>query len=305
MSERERPTTEKWSTSDISCIIPAKNEAATIGAVVKAALALGVAEVIVVDDGSTDQTAALADEAGATVVSHAYSKGNGAAIKSGARHAKSNLLAMLDGDGQHDPQALSALLDRVNEGYDLVVGARRRSGQASGMRHLGNAVYNRLASWIVGQPVLDLTSGFRLVKRQMFLEVLALLPNGFSYPTTSTMAFYRSGYSVAFNEIDVARRRDESGSHINIWKDGGRFLLIIFRIAVLYSPLKVFFPAAMSFFAGGVSYYFYTFLTDGRFTNFGALLLTTSVVIFLIGLVSEQITTLTYLSSKRSDGDCG
>lgn len=300
MNESDNLATSGWAISDITCVIPAKNESATIAAVVGTALKLGVAEVIVVDDGSTDETAKLAAEAGAQVISHAYSKGNGAAIKTGARHAASKLLAMFDGDGQHDPLELRSLLDRINQGYDLVVGARRRRGQASGLRHLGNSVYNRLASWIVGQPVLDLTSGFRLVKRPLFLEVLALLPNGFSYPTTSTMAFYRSGYSVTFMDIEVARRQDESTSHINLWKDGGRFLLIIFRVTTLYSPLKLFVPVSIALFLSGAAYYLYTFIMAGRFTNFGMLLLTTSVLVFLLGLVSEQITQLLYVQASNS-----
>ncbi|MBB87544.1 MAG: glycosyl transferase [Xanthomonadales bacterium] len=284
----------------VSVVIPAKNESQSIGEVVDALLTLlPEAEILVIDDGSTDETGAIARKSGANVVRHPTSRGNGAAIKSGIRAASRDVIVCMDGDGQHQASDVPLLLDRLAEGYDLVVGARSKGAQANWWRGLANRFYNKLASWMTGHQIDDLTSGFRAMRRDKIMEFLSLLPNGFSYPTTSTMAFYRGGYGVAFEGINVARRKNESGSHINIWKDGGRFLLIIFRIAVLYSPLKVFFPAALTFFASGIAYYLYTFFTDGRFTNFGALLLTTSVLIFLIGLVSEQITTLTYLASKQ------
>ena len=183
---------------------------------------------------------------------------------------------------------------QLAQGYDLIIGARSRAAQANRARALGNWIYNQFASWMSGHRIADLTSGFRAVRADRFRDVVLLLPNGFSYPTTSTMAFYRLGYSVGFVPIDAQRRLARTSSHINLFKDGGRFLLIIFRVTALYSPLKLFFPASLLFAATGIVYYLYTFLTDGRFTNFGALLMTTSILIFLIGLVSEQITALTY-----------
>lgn len=286
----------------VSVVIPAKNEALGLQALLPALrAALPNAQVLVVDDGSTDDTAGIARTAGADVISHPYSKGNGAAIKSGARAAKGNVLVFMDADGQHKPSEIPKLLERLRAGYDLVVGARGRSAQASWGRWLANSVYNRFASLFVGQPVADLTSGFRAVRAELFREFLHMLPNGFSYPTTSTMAFFRAGYSVGFVAVDVEARAAGRKSHIRLLRDGARFLLIIFRVGTLYSPLKLFLPISLLFFAGGVGYYVYTFATVGRFTDGTGLLLITSVLVFLIGLVSEQITNLLY-ATRRSGG---
>lgn len=278
----------------ISIILPAKNEAEGLRRTLPGlAAVLPGAEVIVVDDGSTDDTAAVAKGLGARVLSSPYSMGNGAAIKRGARAATGEVLVFMDADGQHDPAHIPRLLERLEQGYDMVVGARDGDGQASVGRGLANGLYNRLASWMTGHRVLDLTSGFRVVRAGKFREFLHLLPNGFSYPTTSTMAFFRSAYPVGYEAIRVDKRLG-TASHIRPLKDGVRFLLIIFKIATLYSPLKLFAPVGVGFFALGVGYYSYTFATQGRFTNMSALLLSAAVIIFLVGLVSEQITSLTY-----------
>lgn len=278
----------------ISIILPAKNEAEGLRRTLPGLGAvLPGAEVIVVDDGSTDDTAAVAKGLGARVLSSPYSMGNGAAIKRGARAATGEVLVFMDADGQHDPAHIPRLLERLEQGYDMVVGARDGDGQASLGRGLANGLYNRLASWMTGHRVLDLTSGFRVVRAGKFREFLHLLPNGFSYPTTSTMAFFRSAYPVGYEAIRVDKRLG-SASHIRPLKDGVRFLLIIFKIATLYSPLKLFAPVGLGFFVSGVGYYSYTFATQGRFTNMSALLLSAAVIIFLVGLVSEQITALTY-----------
>jgi glycosyltransferase involved in cell wall biosynthesis len=254
------------------------------------------AEVIVVDDGSTDETAQVAREHGAIVLGSPYSMGNGAAIKRGARAARGEVLVFLDADGQHNAELIPRLLARLEQGYDMVVGARGWDGQASVGRGLANGLYNRVASMMTGFLVADLTSGFRVVRAPKFKEFLYLLPNGFSYPTTITMAFFRSAYAVAYEPIPVAPRIGRS--HIRPLRDGLRFLLIIFKIATLYSPLKLFAPTAMAFGMLGVGYYAYTFITQNRFTNMSALLLSAAVIVFLVGLVSEQITALTY---KRDD----
>lgn len=281
----------------ISIVLPAKNEAAALqGVLPRLRAARPDDEIIVVDDGSSDDTAVVARAAGARVVSSPYSMGNGAAIKRGARAARGEVIVFMDADGQHDPAHIERLLQRLDQGYDMVVGARDWSGQAGVGRGLANALYNRLASWMTGLRIQDLTSGFRAVRAERFREFLHLLPNGFSYPTTSTMAFCRSAYPIAFEPIAVAKRIGKS--HLRPLRDGVRFLLIIFKIATLYSPLKLFLPASLGFFLLGVGYYGYTFATQHRFTNMSALLFSASVIIFLIGLVSEQITALTY----RRDG---
>ena len=276
-----------------SIVIPAKNESSSIGRVVESLVSLyPETEIIVVDDGSTDSTAQIAGDCGAVVISHPYSMGNGAAIKTGARKATCDVIVFMDGDGQHSPQDVERLVDQINKGFDLVVGARGQGSQASLGRGLANRFYNKLASYMTGQRVRDLTSGFRAVKATKFREFLSLLPNGFSYPTTSTMAFFRAGYAVAYVDIDVAKR--DGKSHINVARDGIRFLLIIFKIGTLYSPFKLFFPLSFVGFMTGAGYYLFTYLTQGRFTNMSALLFTTAILIFLMGLVSEQITQLMY-----------
>jgi glycosyltransferase involved in cell wall biosynthesis len=278
----------------VSVVLPAKNEAEGLRRTLPALRAvLPEAEVIVVDDGSTDDTSAVAASHGARVLSSPYSMGNGAAIKRGARAAGGDVIVFMDADGQHDPAQIPTLLARLDAGYDMVVGARDGAGQASVGRSLANGLYNRLASWMTGHRVLDLTSGFRAVRADRFREFLHLLPNGFSYPTTSTMAFFRSAYPVDYVPVRVDRRVG-TASHIRPIKDGVRFLLIIFKIATLYSPLKLFVPTGMLFFLTGLGYYSYTFATQGRFTNMSALLFSAAVIIFLVGLVSEQITSLTY-----------
>ena len=278
----------------LSIILPAKNEAQGLQQTLPALRALfPAAEIIVVNDGSTDDTAVIAGQHGVTVLSSPYPMGNGAAIKRGARAASGDILVFMDADGQHDPQLIPQLLAKLDDGFDMVVGARNAQGQASAGRGAANAFYNKLASWMTGHKVADLTSGFRAVRADRFREFLHLLPNGFSYPTTSTMAFFRSAYPVAYVSIPVARRVG-TNSHIRPLRDGLRFLLIIFKIATLYSPLKLFAPIAFGFGLLGLGYYAWTFATEHRFTNMSALLISAAVIVFLIGLISEQITSLTY-----------
>lgn len=284
---------------NISIILPAKNESAAIGTTVEKIHAqlvqmgqTAAVEVLVINDGSTDDTASVAAAAGARVVHHPYSKGNGAAIKTGARAAQGEVLVFMDADGQHDPADIPRLLDKLNQGHDMVVGARQKGSQASVGRGLANGLYNRLASWMTGHKVEDLTSGFRAVRADKFREFLYLLPNGFSYPTTSTMAFFRAGYSVAYIPIHAAKRIGKS--HIRLLRDGARFLLIIFKIGTLFSPLKIFAPVALLMFLLATGWYGWTFITMHKFTNMSALLYTGSVITFMMGLISEQITALMY-----------
>jgi glycosyltransferase involved in cell wall biosynthesis len=280
----------------LSIVIPAKNESGAIGTVVaKAREHYPDAQIVVVNDGSDDDTAKVAADAGATVISHPESLGNGAAIKSGARAATGDLIAFMDGDGQHDAGELAPLIEQLDKGYDMAVGARDTGSHASVGRLFANGLYNRIASMVSGRKILDLTSGFRVARAEKFKQFLYLLPNGFSYPTTITMAFLRSGYPVTFEPIFAAKRVGKS--HIRPIRDGVRFLIIIFKVATLYSPLKIFLPASGLFFATGVGYYAYTYITAARFTNMSMLLFSASVIIFLIGLISEQITALTYSRS--------
>lgn len=277
----------------LSIIMPAKNEAASLRVLLPQLEALYPdAEIIVVDDGSTDDTAAICANHRVRRIVQPYSLGNGAAIKAGARAAQGELLCFMDADSQHNPEEVGNLLAKIAEGYDMVVGARDASGQASAGRHLANAFYNRFASWMTQVAIKDLTSGFRIARASCFREFLSLLPNGFSYPTTVTMAFCRAGYKLAYIPIKVRTRVGKS--HISPLKDGVRFLLIIFKIGTLFSPLKIFLPISLSFFLAGTGYYAWTFLTEHRFTNMSALMLSNAILIFLIGLVSEQITALIY-----------
>lgn len=283
-----------------SIVIPAKNEEAGLARLLPTLCQqYPDAELIVVDDGSTDSTVAVCNNAGVRVISHPYSKGNGAAVKTGARAARGDYIVFMDGDGQHDPADVQRLLYRMEEGYDLVVGARSGlSDQASIVRWSANNLYNRLAGWMVNREIPDLTSGFRCVSRRKFRDFLYLLPNGFSYPTTSTMAFFRAGYSVGFVPISVSPR--VGSSHINLLRDGVRFFLIIFKIGTLYSPLKVYFPVAAVISGLGMLNYVILSLTSDslRVTNMSTLLILSGVIIFLIGLLAEQLTNLQY---KESD----
>ncbi|HEY2345278.1 MAG TPA: glycosyltransferase family 2 protein [Xanthomonadaceae bacterium] len=282
---------------ELSIVLPAKNEQDGLATFLPRLRAqFPQAEVIVVDDGSTDATARVAADAGARVVGSPYSMGNGAAIKRGAAAAGGRIIVFMDADGQHEPEHINALLAKLDEGYDMVVAARDGEGQASRGRGMANGFYNRLSSWMTGHRILDLTSGFRAVRADKFREFLHLLPNGFSYPTTITMAFFRSAYPVAYVPVPVKQRIGTS--HIRPLRDGVRFLLIIFKIATLYSPLKLFAPVAMTFFLTGVGYYAYTFIVSHRFTNMSVVLFSAAVIVFLIGLISEQITALMYRPTR-------
>jgi glycosyltransferase involved in cell wall biosynthesis len=284
-------------TKTLSIILPARNEAAALAKLLPELKKMYFnAEIIVVDDGSDDQTADFCHGHGITVISHRYSMGNGAAVKSGARVATGEVLVFMDADGQHQPKDLPLLLEEFSKGYDMVVGARGKGSQANMHRGIANRFYNMLASWMVGQPVADLTSGMRVVKADRFRKFLYLLPNGFSYPTTITMSFFRAGLAVGYVPIHTPKRIGTS--HVRIIRDGVRFFLIIFKIGTLYSPLKLFLPISLSFFLTALGYYLYTFFTIHRFTNMSALLFVTSVLIFLIGLVSEQISMLNYKDSE-------
>jgi len=232
------------------------------------------------------------------VVTHPYTIGNGAAVKTGARVATGEVLVFMDADGQHSPDDIQAMLQKMEEGYDMVVGARRKGTQAGRRRAIGNSLYNRVASWMTGFKIEDLTSGFRVVRADKFKRFLYLLPNGFSYPTTITMAFFRSAFPVAYIPINAGTR--EGKSKLNLVKDGIRFSIIILKIGALFSPMRLFLPVSLGLFLIGLSYYSYTYFSSGRFTNMSALLFISSLLTFLIGIVSEQVSSLHYRGTDDS-----
>ena len=276
----------------VSVVIPAHNEAVSIGEIVaQVRRVLPNAEIIVVDDASTDGTAKVARAAGAGVVIHPYNIGNGAAVKTGIRTATGDIIVLMDGDGQHDPADIPRLLQAAQT-HDMVVAARDPHTHAGILRRFANTCYNLLASYVTQMPIKDLTSGFRVVKREIVLRYLYLLPNTFSYPTTITLAYLRSGRSIAY--VPVRARKRKGTSKIRLLHDGINFFLIIIKIATLFSPLLVFLPVSFSFFITGIIYYLYTYIVMHRFTNMSVLLIITSVVIFMMGLISEQITQLRY-----------
>ena len=248
-------------------------------------------EVLVIDDGSTDNTMQVAMNAGANVWPHPYNIGNGAAVKTGLRMACGEWIVMMDADGQHDPSDIARLLERKNA-FDMVVGARTKGSKTSKHRNFANWLYNQLASYVTKFRVQDLTSGFRVVRASVVQDFIYLLPNTFSYPTTLTMGYLRSGRSVKYVPIQTAARKGKS--KIKLMSDGTRFFLIIVKIATLFSPLRVFLPLSFFFFFIGLAYYLFTYLTMGRFTNMSALLFNSSIIIFMMGLISEQISQMRY-----------
>lgn len=286
----------------LSIILPAKNEANSLATLLPILrVNYPQAEILVVNDGSTDETIKLCHQQGVTVISQPYSMGNGAAVKTGARAASGEILVFMDADGQHDPQDIPRLLAKLSEGYDMVVGARSWGSQAGMQRALGNSVYNRIASLMTGHKIEDLTSGFRAVRAAKFRKFLYLLPNGFSYPTTITMAFFRSAYPVAYIPILAGKR--EGMSNIRLLKDGVRFFVIIMKIGALFSPMRLFLPVSLLCFATGLAYYSYTYFKSGRLTIMSALLFIAAMLTFLIGIVSEQVSSLHYKSADEASDD--
>lgn len=285
--------------TEVSIIIPAYNEAQAIGDLVSKIVELHPEfEVLVINDGSTDDTADIAKDAGANVYSHPYNIGNGAAIKSGIRIAKGDTLVFMDGDNQHDPEEIEKMLKYFPD-YDMVVGARAKADHASLGRSFGNAIYNWFASYVTKFPVSDLTSGFRAIKADIARNFLYLLPNTYSYPTTLTLGALRTGRSVKYVPIKVQKRKIGK-SKISLFKDGVRFLMIIIKICTLYSPFRIFLPVSFGLFVLGLTYYLYTYFFWGRFTNMGVLLFTTSIIIFMMSLISEQICQMRF---DRSEGE--
>ena len=278
--------------ASVSIVIPAYNEADALGPVIaNLRAAASWHEVIVVDDGSDDATTDVARKAGARVIRHPYNKGNGASVKSGIRESAAPFILIIDGDGQHSAADAARLVALLGE-YDLVVGARARDGQASASRHIGNQMLNKLASYLTGRAIPDLTSGMRAARASCLREFLHLLPNGFSTPTTTTLAFIRAGYSVRFEPITTARR--VGTSKIKLVSDGASFFLILLKVITIFSPLRIFIPVSGAAFAMGAAYAVWTALTQHHITNSSVLLIVFAVIVFLVGLVSEQISSLRF-----------
>jgi len=281
----------------VTIVVPAFNEGASIGPVVTALRAAAAwHDVLVIDDGSTDGTGAAAADAGARVVRHPYNKGNGAAVKTAIRSSTSDWIAIIDGDGQHRAEDAKRLVARLGE-YDLVIGARDPQTQATTGRRLGNAVLNWLASYLTERTIPDLTSGFRAARRECLVEFIHLLPNGFSTPTTTTLAFIKAGYNVAFEPIGALPR--VGTSKIRLGSDGAKFLLILLKVITIFSPLRIFAPVSAASFAIGAVYGAWNYAYHARIPNGAVLLLMFSVIVILVGLVSEQIATLRF-EGRRS-----
>jgi glycosyltransferase involved in cell wall biosynthesis len=276
----------------VSIVIPAMNEAQAIGDVI-ARLRTGASwrEIIVVDDGSNDATAERAAAAGARVIRHPYNKGNGAAVKTGIRHAAGEYILIVDADGQHQPEDACRLVEHLGE-FDLVIGARAGTMQANLRRRAGNAILNWLASYLAGRHIPDLTSGFRAARSECLREFLHLLPNGFSTPTTTTLAFLKAGYNVAFEPIDARPRVGRS--KIRLARDGARFFLILLKVITIFSPLRIFLPISLASLLVGVAYGAWNVALHARIPNGSVLLILFAVVVFLVGLVSEQISSLRF-----------
>lgn len=275
----------------LSIIIPAYNEEGAIGNTVSAIRELGLKsyEILVIDDGSTDKTPALSEAQGARVISHPYNIGNGAAVKTGIRAARGRVLVFIDGDGQHNPEDIPRLVSQISR-YHMVVGARAKGSKSKWHRNIANKIYNIFASWISGFPIEDLTSGFRVMRRQDALRFCDMFPNTFSYPTTSTLAFIRSGRSLKYVPITTVLRTGKS--KIRLLHDGFEFLIIILKIAMSFSPLRVFIPLSSFLFFLGLGRYVYTYLSYQTFTNMSHLLINSSVIVFMLGLIAEQIASL-------------
>jgi glycosyltransferase involved in cell wall biosynthesis len=287
--------------SSVSVIIPALNEADAIGDVVSRLRAsAGWREVLVVDDGSSDETTARAEAAGARVIRHPYNKGNGAAVKTGIRHARGEYVLIVDADGQHQPEDACRIVSKLGE-FDLVVGARSSNTQATSARRGGNALLNWLAGYLTGRPIPDLTSGFRGARRECLREFIHMLPNGFSTPTTTTLAFIKAGYNVTFEPVHARTRLGRS--KIRLARDGAKFFLILLKIVTIFSPLRIFVPISLVSFMLGALYGVWTVGWYGRIPNGAVILILFAVVVFLVGLVSEQISSLRFDAPTRHHPD--
>lgn len=299
--DQKRVFFENLENASVSLIIPAYNERKCIGDLLEKSIEVmkGLGrpwEIIVVDDGSSDQTLEVIKDKEVKIIAHPYNIGNGAAIKTGIRHASGEIIVMMDGDGQHNPEEIPRLIAKIGP-YDMVVGARTNGFTQNKHRTLANHSYNLLASYMTHFIIKDLTSGFRAIKSNVLRRFTYLIPNTFSYPTTLTLSLLRAGYSLKYEPIVTMERTGKS--KINLLSDGVRFVLIIFKIATFFAPLKIFLPFSWLFFGLGLANYAHTYFTTHRLTNMSVLCFIAGFLFFLLGLISEQIAQLRFDRSEE------
>lgn len=277
---------------NISIIIPAYNEEKSIESLIKNVKTLDIdKEIIVVNDGSTDDTEKIIKNiSDIKTILHPYNKGNGAAVKTGILASSNENIIIIDADGQHNPEDVVKLIEELDN-YDLVVGARTIDSDTEGIRDLGNYIFKKLGSYLTGIKIPDMTSGFRAFKKQHILRFFNLYPNGFSFPTTSTMCFLTTGLNVKFISIKSKKRAKGSISKIKPLRDGFKFILIILRIIML-NPLKIFLTAGGFFFFVGILWSFKTILNTGGFSAGGLLFLISGINLIFFGFIFDQIVAL-------------
>jgi len=273
---------------DVTIVLPAYNEAEALAKILgELKKKYKEAQVLVVDDGSTDRTAEVARKAGVTAVSHPYNKGYGAALKTGARAAKTEYVLYFDSDGQFFTDDINAVAAERNK-YDMVIGARPKEFT---MKDMGRRVMKAMASYLSGKKIPDINCGFRLIRRQRVLDFMSILPDGFSFTTTITLAMLQAGDSVKFQPVRV-KPRESGKSGIKKMRHGLRFMLYILRMVMLFNPLKVFLPVSLALFAVGFPVFAYFLLFQAHVSQTSLMLILFSLMTFLFGLVADAISVL-------------
>lgn len=272
----------------LAVIIPAFNEASSIGAVLdslRAECGDLITTIIVVDDGSNDDTGAIAEARGATVIRHAANRGYGASLKSGIRSADTTHVATLDADGQHHAADLHRLW-QARQRADMVIGARRQLIHSPLWRMPGKWILGAVASYLVAQRIPDLNSGLRLISRPVVMRYMHLCPNGFSMSTTLTLAVLSRGIPVEFVPIDVQRREGKSTVTV---ATGLATVMLLLRIICLFNPLRLFVPASLAIAAAGFAWAI-PYAMAGRGLSVAAMLaMVTAILLFSLGLLCDQI----------------
>ena len=276
--------------SDITIVIPAYNEEKGIGNVLLNLKKLvSDYQLLVIDDGSTDNTFEIVKNSGVNVVCHKYNKGYGAALKTGLRNAKTSVVLYIDADGQHNPEDIDRIAEHIDE-YDMVVGARTKKSTVSLLRRPGKKILSITANYLSGHQIPDLNSGFRAIKKNKAMEFMHILPNTFSFTTTITLAFLKSGYDVKYVPIQTIDR--VGTSKIKPFRDGFRFIMLIVRTITLFDPLKVFLPISIALFTIGMVYGLYTLISALNISDASVIMITASILIFFFGLLADQISSI-------------